>query len=123
MVEKKLFKQAIALVYPPSANLLPQKYRVITYIGSISDEIHKHIKFKNNNNNNKLSLRTNNSLGKYIRNNKSKTVNKEKSGVYQLNCGSCNKIYMTKFPKLRTLTGSQNSKNFFGEHTFPTRLF
>ena len=35
-------------------------------------------------------------LGKYIQNNKSKTVNKEKSGVYQLNCGSCNKIYIGK---------------------------
>ena len=90
MVEKKLFKQAIALVYPPPANLPPQKYHVLTYIGSISDQIHKHIKFKNN----KLSFRTNNSLGKYIRNNKSKTVKEEKSGVYQLNCGSCNKIYI-----------------------------
>ena len=90
MVEKKLFKQAIALVYPPSANLPLQKYHVLTYIDRISDQIHKHIKFKNN----KLSFRTNNSLGKYIRNNKSKTVNKEKSGVYQLKCGSCNKIYI-----------------------------
>ena len=35
MVEKKLFKQAIALVYPPPANLPPQKYHVLTYIGSI----------------------------------------------------------------------------------------
>ena len=31
--------------------------------------------------------------------------------------------YMTKFQKLRTLTGSQNSKHFFGEHTFSTRFF
>ena len=44
MVDEKLFKQAKALVYPPSANLPPQKYHVLTYIGSISDQIPKHIK-------------------------------------------------------------------------------
>ena len=33
------------------------------------------------------------------------------------------KVFMTKFPKLRTLTGAQKSKKFFGEHTFPTRFF
>ena len=35
---------------------------------------------------------SNNSLGKYIRNKKSKTSKKEKSGVYQLNCGSCDRL-------------------------------
>ena len=30
---------------------------------------------------------------------------------------------MTKFPKLRTLPGDENSKNFFGKRTFPTRFF
>ena len=30
---------------------------------------------------------------------------------------------MTKFPKLRTLTGDENSKNFFSEHNFLMRFF
>ena len=30
---------------------------------------------------------------------------------------------MTKFPKLRTLTGVEKSKKNFGEHTFPTQFF
>ena len=30
---------------------------------------------------------------------------------------------MTKFPKLRTLTGDEKSQIFFGEHTFPIRFF
>ena len=59
------------------------------YWYSISDKIQKHIKFKNNT----LSFRTNNILGKYIRNNKSKTLNTENSGAYQLKCGSCYNIY------------------------------
>ena len=31
--------------------------------------------------------------------------------------------YMTKFPKLRTLTGDKKSKQFFGEHIFTTPFF
>ena len=55
MIDKKLFKQAIAF-HPPFANLSSQKYYVLTYIDSISDKIRKHIKFKNH----KISFRSNN---------------------------------------------------------------
>ena len=40
-----------------------------------------------------------------------------------LSVSVCREICKTKFPKLRTLTGVENSKNFFGEHNFPTRFF
>ena len=90
MLDKKLIKQVLPLVYPPVANFAPQTYHVLTYAGKIVGKIRKHIKFINNH----LSFRNHNSLGKYIRNTKSKTANKEKSEVYQLNFGSCDKIHI-----------------------------
>ena len=39
-------------------------------------------------------FRTNNSLSKYIENNKSKTEKGQKSSIYELKCGSCEKVYI-----------------------------
>ena len=49
MVEKELFKQAIALVYPPAANLSPQKYHVCTFVQlfSLAVELLDSIHFSN----------------------------------------------------------------------------
>ena len=91
MVQNKLLKLALALVYPTSKNnFSQQQFHVLSYIGSASDNIHKHIRFKNHN----ISFKINNSLGKYIKYNKSTTLKKEKSSVYQLKCGSWDKIYI-----------------------------
>ena len=38
--------------------------------------------------------RTNNNIGRFIKNNKEKTSNINKSGVYKLNCGTCTKEYI-----------------------------
>lgn len=42
----------------------------------------------------KIAFKTNNSLGRYIKNNKDRTQRKYKSGVYKLTCGSCPKVYI-----------------------------
>ena len=87
------FTEQIAVnnVYPTSKNnFSQQQIHVLSFIGSASDHIRRHIRFKNHN----ISFKTNNSLGKYIGDNKSTTLKKEKSGVYQLKCGSCDKIYI-----------------------------
>ena len=41
-----------------------------------------------------IAFRTKSSLGRYIKNNKSKVEKFQKSGVYELSCGSCDKIYI-----------------------------
>ena len=89
MIEKKLLKQALQLVYPRSKEK-PKKYYSLMYIGEPSEIIRKHLKFKGIN----VVFRTDNSLSKYIKNNKSKTEKGQKSGIYELKCGSCEKVYI-----------------------------
>ena len=89
MINQKLFKQAIDLVYQTPREKF-KKFYTLTYIGKPSDIVRKHLRFKDIN----ISFRTCNTLGIHIKNNKSKTEKDNKSGVYELNCGSCNKIYI-----------------------------
>ena len=59
-------------------------------IGEPSEIIRKHLKFKWIN----VVFRTDNSLAKYIKNDKNKTETRQKSGIYELKCGSCEKMYI-----------------------------
>ena len=88
MLDKKLYKRALKSVYPVQKKV--QKFFTLTYIGKPSDIIRKHLRFKDIN----VSFRTCNTLGIHIENNKSQTEKKRKSGVYELQCGTCDKIYI-----------------------------
>ena len=90
LIRNKSYKKAIKLVYPTLNNTLDLKFKCITYTGTISEKISKTL----SKNNIKTAFRTNNSLGKLIKNNKSKSNKLTKSGVYMLQCGSCPKIYI-----------------------------
>ncbi len=88
LVKKKLLKKAINIVFPPPVK--PKFLGSITYIGKISSFIKYHPVLKNH----PIAFKTNHNLGRYIKNNKSKTAKLEKSGVYRLNCGTCDKVYI-----------------------------
>ena len=84
-----MYKKAINMIYP-SPKEDKNNYKVITYLGQSSE---KKGKFLNNLDIN-VAYKTNNNLGKFIKNNKTKTVKNKKSGVYKLTCGDCPKIYI-----------------------------
>ena len=83
------YKKVIISIYPVlSSN--NKKFQVFTYFGEPSLDIANQLKRLDLN----ICFRTNNSLGKLIRNNKSKTPDDKKSGVYKLECGTCDKLYI-----------------------------
>ena len=65
------------------------KFITLTFNGNSSVSISSYLKKLDF----KVAFRTNNSLGKLIKNNKTKTNKLEKSGVYKLNCNDCPKTY------------------------------
>ena len=89
ILKKIQYKKAIKSIYPvlPSKN---KKFQVLTYFGEPSLDIANQLKRLDLN----VCFRTNNSLGKLIKNNKSKTPDDKKSGVYKLECGTCDKVYI-----------------------------
>lgn len=66
------------------------KYSLITYIGQACNNIAQFFKKLNIN----ISFKTNNSTGKFIKNNKTKLDKNNKSGVYKLTCKDCPKTYI-----------------------------
>ena len=82
------YKKAIKSIYPVlSSN--NKKFQVLTYFGEPSLDIANQLKRLDLN----VCFSTNNSVGKLIKNDKSKTPD-EKSGVYKLECGTCDKVYI-----------------------------
>ena len=90
IIHKKQHKKAISLVYPSSKFKDNSGYKTLTYTGKITQKTAKHLIKRNV----KIAYRTNNTLGKLIKNNKTKTKKENKCGVYKLSCGSCPKIYI-----------------------------
>ena len=80
------------LVYPTIINSNEKSFKAITYFGPCSSKLAKIIIDKNSDLN--IAFTTCNKLGKHIRNNKDKTNKGDKSGIYKLKCGSCNKFYI-----------------------------
>ena len=111
MIKQKLLNQAHKLAYPQIIKK-PLRFHVLTYIGKTTDTLYKYFKHLNIN----IDSRKTNSLGKHIKNNKCKTAKDQKSGVYQLSCGSCDKVYIgqtgrTFKKRLKDHTGSFRNKN------------
>ena len=85
---------------------------VLTYIGKTSETLYKYFKQLIIN----IAFRTTKSIGKHIKNNKCKNAQDHKSDVYQLSCGSCDKVFIVQtgrtFKKrLKDHTGSFRNKN------------
>lgn len=93
LISKFSYKKALKLVYFPTKNSNISYYS-LSYIGPPSDKISNQITKFLNSDTMRISFSTNHSLGKYLKNNKDLTDKKEKSGVYLLQCGSCEKAYV-----------------------------
>lgn len=89
MLSKKLKTKAVSEVYPIIKDK-KQSFKVLTHFGKASTQVKNYLSQKNIN----IAFKTNNSLGKRLKNSKSKTNKNNKSGIYQLKCGSCPKIYI-----------------------------
>ena len=89
ILHKKQYKKCISSIYPtfPTTN---KRFQVLTFIGEPSLDITKLLsKFDLN-----IAFKTCNNLSNFIKNNKSKLRDDQKSGVYKLECGSCDKVYI-----------------------------
>lgn len=89
ILQKKKYKIAIQQAYPHYKEI-DRKFTNLTYIGKTSDKLGSFLSDLKVN----ISFKTDNNLGKYIKNYKSKTSNLNKSGVYKLNCADCDKMYI-----------------------------
>ncbi|XP_050503867.1 uncharacterized protein LOC126882821 isoform X1 [Diabrotica virgifera virgifera] len=89
ILNQKLNKKALELVYPPPQKE-PRTFCSLTYTGKITTKIARYIKKKGI----IPAFRTNNNLSKYIKNNKSRKRKQLQSGVYKLTCGDCPKTYI-----------------------------
>jgi hypothetical protein len=90
IISKKNYNRALKLVYPHTKPQADHNFKTITFSGKITQKISKHLSNKKF----KLAYKTNNTLAKFIKNNKSKTIKGKKSGVYKLNCQTCPKFYI-----------------------------
>ena len=81
LIDKMIYdfslKQALKLVYPNNTNK-NKKFYSLTYFGKPSEKIKEYLKNDNIN----ISFKTKNTLGKYIKNNKSVTAKLQKSGEH-----------------------------------------
>lgn len=91
ILNKKKYKKALELIFPRQQKNNQERYSVITYIGETSNKIGSVLTKKLNIN---VAFKTNNTLSKHIKNNKSKTDKEQKSGVYKLNCENCECTYI-----------------------------
>jgi hypothetical protein len=89
LCNKKSYKMAIQLVFPVLKDI-NTNFKTLTYTGSNTNKISSFLKKQNLN----IAYKTNNSLGRFIKNAKDKTKKFKKSGVYQLKCGSCPMVYI-----------------------------
>lgn len=90
IVKNKQYKKAINMVYPYIPLKDNNNFHTLTYIGKPTEVISKYLRKRGS----KLAFKTSNKLGKFIKNNKSKVKKQDKSGVYRLKCGSCDKVYI-----------------------------
>lgn len=90
ILNKKIYKKTLDMVFPSNRDK-KNKFKSLTYIGNASDTISKFLKKETDFN---IAFRTNNSIAKHIKNNKTKTDKSNKSGVYKLTCSNCPKNYV-----------------------------
>ena len=86
LLKKKQYNNCLKMIFPTIQD--PHlKFITLTFNGNSSVSISSYLKKLDF----KVAFRTNNLLGKLIKNNKTETNKLEKSGVYKLNCNDCPK--------------------------------
>ena len=89
ILKKKTHKKALSLIYPTNTKT-KKNFKTLTYLGLASDRVSSVLKKENIN----IAFKTNNTIGKFLKNNKDKTDKTKKCGVYKLDCGSCPNSYV-----------------------------
>ena len=112
ILNKKLYKKAINLVFPSTKDNT-KTYKLITYIGQASENISKFLNKLNIN----IAFKTNNSTGNLIINNKTKLENNNKSGIYQLTCSDCPKTYIGQSGRSFSKRIKEHYTNFIKKKT------
>lgn len=118
-IEINIIKQiAINNGYPSNKEKKKDNYKTIEYIGPITNQISKTLK----NNGINIAFKTNNNLSKYINNKKEKVDKINQSGVYKLNCGSCNAIYVGQTGRSFKTRWSEHIKNYNNKSSFTNHI-
>ncbi|XP_045466683.1 uncharacterized protein LOC123675373 [Harmonia axyridis] len=121
IIDKILFnkqiKHALLLAYPSHIKDDTKKYISLTYVNRTSERIAKYFKDKFNL---KVSFKTNNNLGTFVRNNKDKTNKDNKSGVYKLKCGDCHMVYIGQTERSFKKRIHEHQKSFTSNTTHST---
>lgn len=107
---RKQKDHTMSLIYPKIIQKERKNYRSITYIGNISEKIARLV---NTNTNRVIAYKTNNSIGKYIKNNKDKTNRSSNSGIYKLTC-ECGKSYIGQTGRTFEKRISEHKKHYEG---------
>lgn len=110
ILQKKLYNKAINEVFPRISSS-DRNYSTISYYGRASERISSFLKKQNI----QVAFKTNNCLGKYIKNNKEKRDRKHQSGIYKLNCGSCPKVYVGQTGRTFEARTGEHKKSFLNQ--------
>lgn len=107
LIRKKREKTLWKKCYPVYSQ--PQKFCTVTFYDKYSLSIAKYLEKALDT---KVSFRTENKLGSFLKNNKSKIKPENKSGVYLLECGSCDKIYIGQTGRAFHIRIGDHTKNY-----------
>lgn len=113
IITRKQYNKAIRLAYPNSESKTNIVYKTLTYNGKITQQIAKNLQKRNI----KIAYKTNNKLGKLIKNNKTKNKKGAKCGVYKLKCGSCPKIYIGQTGRNFNTRIKEHKNSYNKKHT------
>lgn len=112
IITKKQYNKAIKLAYP----CYPKNdsgFKTLTYNGKITHKVSKYLRKRNI----RIAFKTNNKLGKLIKNNKTKNKKENKCGVYKLKCGSCPKIYIGQTGRSFDKRIKEHRNSYLKKHT------
>lgn len=90
MINNRKHKLCMQHIYKPVNE--QQKWNKLTYIGLVTNKVARIMKRQNNKTN--ITFYNNNNLANHLKNDKDKLDKMENGGVYQLQCGSCDKSYI-----------------------------
>lgn len=89
LLKKKTQKKTLSLVFPETRNK-QNKFKSLTFSGKPSIKLKKYLNKKQLT----VAFKSKYTIGKFLKNSKPRQNKDSKSGVYQLNCGSCSKTYI-----------------------------
>lgn len=115
LIKKKNKKLAIAQTFPIEKEQ-EQKFASITYLSTTTRKVTSACKKLNL----KIAYKTNNTIGRWIKNYKDKIDVKNKAGVYKLICGSCNKCYIGKTNRTFDIRIKEHLRAFNNKKTTST---